>query len=176
MGNVLSVLVEYIHYLWPLRIIQMYEQGVRISFGTKVELLHPGWYLHFPFFQVIEGRASNYQMIDCPLQRIETLDGQTVSLSINVGYDVFDASLMAKLVHDFDHTLERLARVHLFHVITKSQYADLLGGTKELEREARKTLNQQTKEWGVRIVRVGFTDLARAKALSIMGEVPVKAY
>lgn len=174
MGNVLSVLVEYIHYLWPLRIIPAWEQGVRITLGKRTALLKPGWYLHVPFFQSIESRVTPFQMIDCPLQTMETKDGHIISISANIAYEVFDARLMALNVHDFDHALERLARVHLFHVITNVDHAQLRGDTREFERAARRTLQQQTKEWGVRIVRFGFTDLARAKTIRLLGDVPVK--
>jgi regulator of protease activity HflC (stomatin/prohibitin superfamily) len=169
MGDFLLKAFEFLREFWPFQTIDADEQGVRFTLGKHVKLLQPGLHMYFPWLQKIEAWPVTYQEVDCLLQSIETIDGVSVSLSANVGYTVYNAAKMRLNVHNFDLSLERAARVHLFATITNTPFKEIKETLDDVAEECRKALHKQTSEWGVRIKRVGLTDFVTASAYRLFG-------
>jgi regulator of protease activity HflC (stomatin/prohibitin superfamily) len=92
-----------------------------------------------------------------------TADGHAVTFSMNVGYTIQNALKMRTKVQDFDPTLERAARGHAAQVVNGSDLASLKEDIGLIVEETLKSLQGQTKEWGVKIKSVKLTDFVPAK-------------
>lgn len=173
MGEFLRILIDLSRdYLVPWTTVYAGQQGIRYTFGRWVKKLEPGFHLYVPVIQRIENTWVVYQEVDTLMQTFTTKDGHAVVVSANVGYRVRDAAKLHTQVYNFDGTVERAIRVHIFRVLHILTYEEARSGLSELEKEIRRALNEQTREWGVKIVRVGITDFVKARAYRVVNEVP----
>lgn len=164
MGQLLQIVLDNLYKLWPVRIIDVDSQGVKL-FPKGVKLLHPGVHWFIPGIQEIEHWTVSYQEIDCQLQSISTTDNISVTFSANCGYTVQDASLMRTKVQHFDSTLERALRSNLAEAVSNSEYVLTKRARKKLCSEALRALREETKEWGVTIEKVRLTDFVPAEQM-----------
>lgn len=170
MGELWGRLLDNLKFLWPLRLIDADEQGVRFIGGKHVQHLMPGWYLHLPGWMKIESMVCTYQEVDCQVQSMDTKDNVPITFSANVGYVIHDYRNLRLVVQDYDGTLERSTRGILGELVESHNLADLRGARKSLAKKALKALTEETKDWGIEIQRVRLTDFApRTKQLRLFG-------
>ena len=168
MGEFLRIIIELIQaYLVPWTTVYADEQGVRFTLGKWWKTKGPGFHIYVPVLQKYDVYTVTYQEIDCLTQSLATSDGKRIIISCNVGYVVNDAGKMATRVENFDGTLERAARVHLFSVVQALNYESLRGTIDAVQKDVRKALNEQTREWGVKVRRVGITDLQEVRPIRL---------
>lgn len=166
-ANVLQWLLDRIHALWPLRIVDADEQGVKFSGGSRVTLLLPGIHFFLPYYEVLEKVNVKYQEVDCLPQTLETADGVSVTLSVNVGYTITDAVKWRTEVQHFDGTVERRIRGLITPAVLGMSWPELRDA--ETVTNLRKRLYRDLKRFGekcgVRFHSVAVTDLTRAKSI-----------
>ena len=173
MGDFLRQILDHIRELWPLRVIDVDDQGILFDRGNPATQLAAGIHFFVPGIQRIETMPVVYQELDCQLQTVETKDGIAVTFSANVGFEVRDAAKARTAVHDIDLTLERCARGALGKLITERTWAELTGHIAEVVGDARKAVAEDSAGWGVKIVRVRLTDFARSKTYRLLGSHPL---
>ncbi len=172
MGQFLQLILDNLFKLWPVRIVDADQQGVRFSRGKYVKLLKPGIHLFFPGLQRLDIWETAYQEKDCGVQSLETLDGESVSFSINIGYSITDASLVATKFFEFDSTIRSIARGRLaMHVLTHT-FDQLHKELPTTLREMRRFLRNETKRrgGGVSIKSVTLDEFVRAPQLRILSD------
>lgn len=167
--NILQWLLERIHALWPIRIVDADEQGVKFSGGKTVILLVPGLHVFIPFYEKIEKVNVKYQEIDCQVQSLETIDGVSVTLSVNAGYTITDAVKWRTEVQHFDSTAERRIRGLIAPVVLGSPWLELrdVETITQLRRRVYRDLKKFGSLCGVRFHSVAITDLTRAKPIRL---------
>jgi hypothetical protein len=111
MGDFISKLLELLHEFWPLRVVQVDEQGV-LKWGDKAWLCRPrkAPYAFLPGIMEFEKYPARYQGIDCGTQTVDLPSGDAAVFSVNISYDVQDAKVMSTEFEDFDKMLERETR------------------------------------------------------------------
>lgn len=169
MAGFLQTVLDNLHKIWPVRIIDADCQGVLFVLGRWTFLLSPGPYLFIPGLMRIEERVVVYQEMDCQLQSMVTKDNVETCFSGNVGYIIKDARKASTLVEDVDQTLERASRAHLADVVNQNNYDDIRKNIKKAGRIARNNLAREARVWGVDIVRVRFSDFVRCKQWRMFG-------
>lgn len=162
MGQLFQLILDNLYKIWPVRIIDIDSQGVKLS-PKKVEKLDPGVHWFIPGWDEIEHWTVSYQEIDCMLQSVATSDNISVTFSANCGYTIQDASLMRTEVQHFDSTLERALRSNLAEAVADSEYVTTKRGRKKICYAALKALREETKNWGVTIEKVRLTDFVPAE-------------
>lgn len=165
MGDFLRLLLDSIHYLWPLRVIATYERGVLFMGGRPgIELIPTGGifksgiYPFLPFFMRIETLALCEDVVDLPVQSITTSDGKTVTFSANVAYVITNAVAHYTNVQDFADSFSRAACGHLALKVREWSWEELHQGQKKLEASIKGTLTTRVEDWGVKILEVRLTD------------------
>jgi regulator of protease activity HflC (stomatin/prohibitin superfamily) len=169
----LEILAQYIRHLWPLWIVKSFEQGVRFRFGRDIELLSPGVYFAWWWFEEIVTTAVVPCVINLPSQSICTSDRVGVTFSANIEYTIFDARAYYCRVTDFDHSLRNAAMGHLARKIRDWSLEELATHQNELERSLERTLTTYIKEWGVTIRDVRLTDLVPTKGYRFFADAGV---
>lgn len=154
---------------WPVRIVDIDEQGVQFTGGKRVKLLPPGLHFFIPKYGRIEKVNVKYQEIDCMTQAIDTIDGHSVLISINIGYEIRNAVLWLTEVQSFDNTVERRARGIVAGIVLGLTLKDLRRKetTDAIRAEVLRDLRKMGKVWGARFRNVGISDLARTRPLRI---------
>ncbi len=172
MGQFLQIILDFLKaYLVVWRVVYAGSMGCRWTMGKHTKNLKPGFYFFCPIFQQIDVTASCYQEADSIIQTFSTEDGKTISLSANVGYTVYNAAKWFTEVHNFDRTIERSIRRHLFRRLYSLEYAEIRRTIPSLAEELQKAIHAQATGWGVRIHEVGLTDFVSAPTYRILNEV-----
>lgn len=169
MGQLLQILLDNLHKIWPIRVIDANQQGVRFDRGKNVTLLRPGVHWFIPGLQRIDKGHTIYQQLDCGLQSMQTKDDVSVTFSINVGYTVLDAAQVVTRFYNFDHTLQCIARGRLGEIVNATLYADLQQRLPEIARSMRLALRKEVRESGVRIKDVRLDEFAKTRQYRLLG-------
>lgn len=167
--NLFQWLLDRLMDWWPIRLVDADEQGVKFTGGKKVTLLDPGWHFFWPKWERIEKVTVTYQEIDCLTQSLDTLDGYSITLSGNVGYEIRNAVKWRTEVQDFYNTVERRTRGLLAPVILSSKLEDLRAAEtlSKLGETVLEDLKKHGSKWGVRFYSVSITDFTRARPIRL---------
>jgi regulator of protease activity HflC (stomatin/prohibitin superfamily) len=173
MGQFLQIILNFMReYLVVWRVVYKGQLGIRWTMGKWVKNLKPGFYFFLPIFQRIETTWACYQEVDTLTQTFSTKDGKAVSLSANVGYTIYNAAKYHTEVYNFDATIERAIRGHLFEILHSLDYEEIRTSIPALAGLLRDAVHQQATAWGVRIHQVRLTDFVSAPTYRLLNEVP----
>jgi regulator of protease activity HflC (stomatin/prohibitin superfamily) len=150
-------------------IVESWEQGVRFRRGVpEPEPLGAGIWFHWPTLDRIQIDSVQQQYLDLPMQSVTTKDGATVSFSANVCFSISNLVLAYCEVHDLTDFMTRAAMGHLHGKIHGWSYDELMAELKELEQSLESTLQTKTKKFGVKIVDVKLTDMAKTRLYRLL--------
>lgn len=169
MGQLFQLILDNLYKLWPVRIVDADEQGLRFKFGKQTCLLAPGVHWFVPGLMKIEKFCVTYQEIDCEVQTMDTSDNVCVSFSANTGFIIRDVVKYRLGLHSADSTIERRLRGILGDLVEDSAYADLRKARRKIADKAKRELIKQVQEWGVEVVNTSLTDFAKTKAYRLFG-------
>lgn len=173
MGEFLRIIVDLVkEYFIPWHVIYQGRMGVRWTRGKHVRNLKPGFWFFCPVIQHIEDTGSCYQEVDCLLQTFTTSDDKSISLSANVGFEIYNAAKYHTEVYNFDSTIERAIRGHVFQILHALSYAEIRAAIPALSEDLRDKIHAQATDWGVRIKQVRLTDFVSAPTYRILNEAP----
>ncbi len=172
-GNIVGIVLENAAKVIPGRMIEESHRGVRLTNGVaRRAQLEPGWYWFIPLYQSIKIVSVKDQVKDIPIQSMTTKDDRTVSASLCVEYEVFDAVRWQIDVHNFDDSLNALAKIYVARGIRAREYHDVRRRQRRIERSIQRALSKHTEAWGVRIKTVGLETFVEAWQGRLMGEAP----
>lgn len=146
-----NVLIKLFAFVPRLQLVQPDEGGVRITLGTRVCSLIPGWYIHCPLFQEIRVITCTPQVVDLRPQSLRVAD-KDVTISGAIMYRVSDAKKASLNVQDYDRSLTTLA----LGIIARGE---------QREEEILKGIREAAAGWGIKVIRVFITD--RGSVLNI---------
>ncbi len=159
--------------LLPLRVVNSYERGVRFRGGRDIAELEPGVHWFIPGYEAIEIVNVAPETRNLPTQTVTTKDKVDVTFSANVCYKITDARKMFVSVQSFDEAMIAFAMCHLATAVGDNTFASLLRNREQLESELAESLAAKVASWGADIEWVGFTDLTRAKAYRLFGDMSI---
>ena len=173
-GEFLQKVVEWIYEFWPIRIIRVWEQGVRLRAGNVTGLLTStnGWFgsgVHgfVPLLGEILSDEVNSRVVETGWQSLTTKDGVAVSFSLAARYRIRDLAKLYVGIHESGETIENQLSAAASLVILDMTFTELEEGfTAAVLEEARKRLN----EWGVSLLEVNLFNLVKASALRLINE------
>lgn len=164
-----QALLEWLRTFWPFVIVMQYERGVRYWRGQVVgtEALMPDWYWCVPFFMDIHTIPVMPDILKLWNLNLTTRDGASIRVRANIRYEVFDAIKAYNEVQDYKDNLADECRTSIARVIRAKEYIDVLAEQDKLERECKNEMNKVVKDWGIKVIRVGYTDFIRTIDLSL---------
>jgi len=146
-----SVLTKLFAFIPRLQLVQPDEGGIRVTLGTRVCSLSPGYYVYCPLFQEIRIITCTVQIIDLRPQSLQVNDKDVV-ISGAIMYKVSDARKALLNVQDYDRSLTTLA----LGIIARGE---------QREEEILKGIREAAAGWGIKVIRVFLTD--RGNVLNI---------
>lgn len=170
MSNFLAYIFDKLYLLWPFRIVNSYQQGVRFWLGRDTAELTEGFYAVCPFLGSIEIVDVAEDVINLPVNSITTLDGKAATFSANLAFKIAHARKKFVCVQDFSNSLDALASGYLSASIRGQRWEDLLANQGELEDDVQAKLNAAVKKWGVRITAVHITDMVEARQYRLFAD------
>ena len=99
-------LLEYLLkiFRWWVSVLP-WERGLRIRLGKNVKLLVPGFHFRFPFIDTVYIQTVRLRTVTIPPQTITTKDGQTLTITLVVGYSIEDIEKLFNSVHQPEATI-----------------------------------------------------------------------
>lgn len=161
--------------LWPFRRVMVFQRAVRTCFvpfrGVRVTVLGPGIARAIPWFDSVEIRDVQEDSVNLPTQSVTTKDDVAVTFSASFMYEIEDVKASVFDVREFASSLQDLSLMHLAERVRGWTWTELLERQKDLEDSLRGTLTTRAKRWGIRITKVGLTDLVKARQFRHFGEI-----
>lgn len=169
MQSFIQLILDKLHFLWPVRIIAIDQQGVRRKRGEVADLLLPGVHWHIPGLHTVDKIQVAHQDRDCGTQSVDTLDGVARTLSANVGYVIKDAAKMSTAYYDFDTTLRNLVRGMVAEIILNTSDTQLTASLPGIVRHIRRALRKEFGPNGVFIRYVKLDEFTKTRQYRLFG-------
>lgn len=166
-GELLARFAEFWYEFWPLRIVNDWEQGIRLYKGRTTRLLRPGLHWFIPLLGEIVIRDTTTEVLETDLQTVTTNDGIEATFSLAVKLRITNLRLNYTKIHSTIGTVHNEVEGRAAWACGVLDYSDLqhcLGSdTHILARE-------QLRKWGIDLIEVSTTTLTRATGLRILQE------
>ncbi len=144
------------------------EGGIRITLGSNVEILIPGWYYYWPVLQECEGMNTSPQVVDLRPQSAMTKDSVDIAISGGIKYRVSDSKKALLDVQDYDKSIQTLALGIICEFIARHNFEDLTD-LSELRETILLGVRDEATGMGLKIMKVYITDIGRTKNIRMMG-------
>lgn len=176
-GDFLLKAAEWVYHFWPFRIVNDWEQGVRLRGGHAVKLLtsanarRPGRGVHafWPGVGEILVREVNIEAPETDLQDFISLDGTPWCAAFAITFRIRDLRALYLKVHDYEETIIAEAKAAAA-AAGRTLSDDEMG--ERLEEMALGEAKKQTHGWGLDLLRIRPTTLSRVQALRLVGDAP----
>lgn len=144
--------------------------GVRFRRGNRVKVIKPGLYVWMPICTEIKMICVVAKPYDIPSQALTTKDLKSIAVSITLTCEIEDSQKACTETEDVDNTILDIAACAATPVMFKRDFKKTLEEypkvLKEILEEARKLL----RPYGVKVIKVGITDITEAKVHRHIGD------
>lgn len=107
--NFIKDIIDYITKLFTWwTVIMPWQQGIRVSFGKKMELLGNGIFLKLPLIHSVYVQERRLRVINLPIQTISSCDGHPLTVSCSVGYSIKDIVKLYNSLYQPDLTVSNI--------------------------------------------------------------------
>ena len=166
MSQFFDFILSIIGHLVPIFIIPPWEAGVRVTFGKYWKEVGPGTHYKIPFVQEFFTTNIKRQIAVCPKQTVTTADGQTLTLSALLTYNIRHPARIWTRIQDFDDSIIALCmqEIHVFiatHDLTDCSYNAIVATVLPV-------LRKNAFSWGAEVEDLGFGDLAAISAVRLL--------
>lgn len=171
MSDFLSVLGQWIHELWPFRIVRQWERAGYYVFGRFWKEVGPGVYAIVPFFTDTHEVTVVPAILQTPRTDITLADGTPVSFSVSAWVQVLDVNLAVNTVDSFHQTTvelitavcaERLAQIDRDRLAPEKRTRFL--------NDLRRWCNEEASVFGVEVQKLRFASFTmNVKTIRLLG-------
>ncbi len=147
------------------------EGGIRITLGTHVKTMTPGYYYYWPVIQDCRGIKITPQLVDLRPQSALTSDLKDIVISGGIKYKVSDCRKAMLEVHDYDENIQTMALGIICEYVGHHNFADLTN-LSELREAILSGIRDEAAGMGLKIMKVYITDIGKTKNIRVMGSSP----
>lgn len=170
-GEVLAAFGGQIYGLWPVRIVQEWEQGVLTRFGTiRRTLTHQngiggtGCHLLWPWAESIETQDTNVEISTTDTQTHTTLDGVPCVFSMTMRYRVTDLGALFRQIHDQDETISNALEACAGRWVPELEWETL---DEQLPIRVEQELTATFEGWGIDLEDIALHSCAKVQVFRI---------
>ncbi len=168
----LTNILETLRNVFPrLFFILPDEGGVRVTLGTRVKTLKPGWYVYWPVIQVAEKLNVTPQAVDLRPQSVRISDNTDLVIGGAILYRISDAKKAILDVQDYDRSLQVLALGVIAEFMGRHNLTDLK--ISDLREAILTGVREEAAGFGLKIMKVYITDLGCVKNLRVLGNTAI---
>lgn len=147
-------LVIFFYGLLGIKIIKPNERGVVERLGNFNRIIGPGLQFIIPLFEKLRKVDLREQVADVPPQGVITKDNVVVTVDAVIYYEITDPKSILYNIANFSYAVTKLAQTNLRNIIGEMELDESLTSRERINAELRKTLDDATDKWGVRVTRV----------------------
>lgn len=178
----LSVLKEWIEFIWPFTKVGVWEGGLRFTYVPTFFLpwwkkpfykkfparviqtpLESGMHRRIPWIEDVFTESMVDDTFDIKVQSVTTKDRKKITYRVSVVYEIFNVGNAHTKVHDYENSMHSLTMIYMARRLRRSTLDELLDQQDEIEQELRADLHEKSKKWGTRIKDIGLTTLVETR-------------
>ncbi len=161
------VLIILVALAKSIVVIHQAEKCIVERFGRYKETLDPGLRFLVPFVDSVRFRVDMRETyIDIPPQSVITKDNVGVTVDAVVYYYVTDPKAMTYEVANFRGSMSLLTQTNVRNLVGDLTLDETLASRDVMNVSLRKTLDEATGSWGVKITRVEVKEIQSPKDIS----------
>ncbi|MFH0861754.1 MAG: SPFH domain-containing protein [Candidatus Altiarchaeota archaeon] len=160
---VFFALVMAVFAIKSVIIIRPYERGIVERLGKYNRTLGSGLTIIIPFIEYVYRVDMREAVIEVPPQEVITKDNVALTVDAIIYFKVMDPFRVMYNVAMFEEAVSKLAQTTLRNIIGDMSLDNILASRDKMNLELRKTLDEITDRWGVRVTRVEMQDIAPPK-------------
>lgn len=167
--KLIDLLVQFMEFFKCCAVVDAYERGVHLRFGTPLRNLEPGLRFHIPFFVdrfLCDNVVTRTGTIG--VQSLLTKDNRPITLKAVVTSNIFDIRAALLEVESVDHALIDSCAGAIGAYVADHTWEEI--ASPETSNELAKVCRRNAKRFGIEIERVQLVDLTPARALRLMQE------
>lgn len=177
----LDSLFDKIAFLWPMIRVDSWEEALRITYVPgypKLALWHPKLYtwvpprvietvlkqgMHrcIPWIERINEMPTVQDGLPISELTLTTKDGRSVTIKAVILYRIFNVRKAITNVQQFTETMIQIIEIYLSRQARQSSWNELFTGLDTLEAACVEELNKHSRRFGVKILEVGITNVAK---------------
>lgn len=156
-GLVIIIAIIFFLFLSGIRIIRPTHRGLIERLGKYKKFANPGFHWVIPVIDKMYQVNTTEQMIDAQPQEIITNDNLNATVDAQVYFKVLDSEEYVKNsqynVNNYQWQIVNLARTTLRNIIGTLTLKSANSERGKINSELHRTLAEETKSWGIEIVR-----------------------
>ena len=160
-GILALILIGFL--LAGIRIIRPTHRAAVETLGKYTRFQKSGITFIVPIFQKMYSVNITEQLVDVMRQEVITKDNLNCTVDAQVYFKVGDSEIELKnalyQVNDYTRQIVQLARTSLRNVIGDNMFKDVNSQRGKLNQEVFETMEIETKDWGITIVRVELKEI-----------------
>src|SRR5579859_1956783 len=153
------VLVIVFIVLSAIRIVQQYERGVVFVLGRLIGAKGPGLFMIPPFISQMVRVDLRIVTLTVPPQEVITRDNVTIKVTAVLYFYVIDPVMAVINVVNFAQATTQMGQTTLRNVLGQSELDELLAQRNKINRDLQVIIDEQTKQWGVKVTAVEIKDV-----------------
>lgn len=160
---VLSILKEFRVFV----VVLPWESVIRCRMGNRVQTWGSGWHIRIPFVDTLTVVNTRLRVSIAPTQTLTTLDGESLSVAMSVGFCIVDARAALMRFADPEQSVGALAQSAVASFITPRMLSNIQLAVLE---EHVATALQETAQGSVQIEFVRVLDFVNAPTVRLLQE------
>lgn len=154
------VLVMAVVGVKSIVIVRPFERGIVERFGRYTRTIGAGMSVIVPFMESVYRVDMREAFIDVPAQEVISKDNVKLTVDAIIYFKVTDPFRVMYNVAMFEDAISKLAQTNLRNMIGDMILDEVLASRDKVNMELRKSLDEITDRWGVRVTRVEIQDIA----------------
>lgn len=154
------LIIVIVIVLRSVLIIPQQSVGIVQRFGRFHRILSPGLNIIMPFADRLRARLDlRTQQVRLPKQEVITRDNVKIHIETVSFYTVIDPKQATYNIQNFVEGIQNITASNIRQVVGHMELDETLAGRDRISFELRKSLDEVTETWGVRIDRVEVIDI-----------------
>jgi len=177
--SLIIVIIFVVFALTGIKIIRPTHRAVIETLGKFTRVQKAGITIVFPIIQRWHPVEITDTLVDVQRQEVITQDNLNCTVDAQVYFKVGDSTEEVKnalyKVHDYHRQIVQLVKTTLRNVIGGNAFKDVNSQRAKLNSEVFDTMSLETKDWGIRIVRVELKEIEPPKDVQETMNMVIKA-
>jgi len=182
-AELVKEILEWIYHLWPIRLVNEWEQGILVRSGTIVRtlnhddgILKSGFHAYLPFRDSILTEDANIDILDTDYQALTTNDGVRITVSAMMRFRIVALDRFYRKIQDPTNTLQNAMQAavsravpHLtWYAEDESEDVPRPEFGFELCTELESEIADDADDWGIHVLAVDIANLTDAQILRVL--------
>ncbi|CAB3732970.1 hypothetical protein LMG22037_05756 [Paraburkholderia phenoliruptrix] len=151
---IIAVVAIIMFLVNSLRVVGQFERGVVLTLGKFSHVAEPGLTILIPMLQGMTKVDVRITATNIKPQDVITSDNVSVKVDAITYYQVTDARKALLDLRDYEGAISQLAQITLRSTIGQHKLDELLSQQAKLNDALRATIEDRSKEWGIRVDHV----------------------